>query len=99
MADAPHVRPLRAFARMIAAERGAAVPDPDPLDGGVEARLLLLLETPGPSIGRMAQRIGASARTPPATAAQPLLPRRSSPAITSSAARKGRPTASESPAG
>lgn len=52
MADAPHVRPLRAFARMIAAERGAAVPDPDPLDGGVEARLLLLLETPGPSIGR-----------------------------------------------
>ena len=52
MADAPHVRPLRAFARSIAAERGAEVPDPDPLDGGVEARLLLLLETPGPSIGR-----------------------------------------------
>jgi uracil-DNA glycosylase len=52
MADAPHVRPLRAFARMIAAERGVAVPDPDPLDGGVAARLLLLLETPGPSIGR-----------------------------------------------
>ncbi len=52
MADALHVQPLRAFARTIAAERGAAVPDPDPLDGGVEARLLLLLETPGPSIGR-----------------------------------------------
>ena len=52
MADAPHVRPLRAFAQTIAAERGAAVPDPDPLDGGVEARLLLLLETPGPSIGQ-----------------------------------------------
>lgn len=52
MADAPHVRPLRALAGTIAAERGAAVPDPDPLDGGVEARLLLLLETPGPSIGR-----------------------------------------------
>jgi len=52
MADAPHVWPLRAFARMISAERGAAVPDPDPLDGGVTARLLLLLETPGPSIGR-----------------------------------------------
>ncbi len=51
MADAPHVRPLRALAEKIAAERGAAVPDPDPLDGGVEARLLLLLETPGPSIG------------------------------------------------
>ncbi len=52
MADAPHVRPLRDLARRIAAERGAAVPDPDPLDGGIEARLLLLLETPGPSIGR-----------------------------------------------
>ncbi|BAU91583.1 uracil-DNA glycosylase [Methylorubrum populi] len=52
MADAAHVRPLRAFARRIAAERNADVPDPDPLDGGVDARLLLLLETPGPSIGR-----------------------------------------------
>ncbi|MFF8798480.1 MULTISPECIES: uracil-DNA glycosylase [unclassified Methylobacterium] len=52
MADAPHIRPLRLLAHRIAAERGAAVPDPDPLDGGVEARLLLLLETPGPSIGR-----------------------------------------------
>lgn len=26
------------------------MPDPDPLDGGVQARLLLLLETPGPAI-------------------------------------------------
>ncbi|GJE69334.1 uracil-DNA glycosylase [Methylorubrum podarium] len=52
MADAPHVRPLRSLAQRIAAESGAEVPDPDPLDGGVEARLLLLLETPGPSIGR-----------------------------------------------
>ena len=52
MADAPHIRPLRLLAQRIASERGAAVPGPDPLDGGVEARLLLLLETPGPSIGR-----------------------------------------------
>ncbi|MDV2983434.1 UNVERIFIED_CONTAM: uracil-DNA glycosylase [Methylobacteriaceae bacterium AG10] len=52
MADAPHVRPLRSLAQTIAAESGAEVPDPDPLDGGVEARLLLLLETPGPSVGR-----------------------------------------------
>ncbi len=50
--DGPHIAPLRALARRIAAERGAPVPDPDPLDGGVGARLLLLLETPGPSIGR-----------------------------------------------
>lgn len=26
------------------------MPDPDPIDGGIDARLLLLLETPGPSI-------------------------------------------------
>lgn len=50
--DADHVRPLRALARRIAAERGAPVPDPDPLDGGTQARLLLMLETPGPAIVR-----------------------------------------------
>lgn len=50
--EAPHIAPLRAMARTIAAERGAAVPDPDPLDGGIAARLLLLLETPGPAIFR-----------------------------------------------
>lgn len=43
-----HLAPIRALARRIAAERDAAVPEPDPLDGGVDARLLLLLETPGP---------------------------------------------------
>jgi len=48
--DSPHIAPIRALARRIAGAQGAEVPDPDPLDGGVEARLLLLLETPGPSI-------------------------------------------------
>ena len=52
MRAAPHVLPLRRLADAIAAERGAMVPDPDPRDGGVEARLLLLLETPGPAIVR-----------------------------------------------
>ncbi|GJD94131.1 uracil-DNA glycosylase [Methylobacterium iners] len=52
LADAPQIQPLRELARRIAAERGAPVPDPDPLDGGVAARLLLLLETPGPAIAR-----------------------------------------------
>ncbi|MGY2048125.1 uracil-DNA glycosylase [Methylobacterium sp. JK268] len=51
---APHLAPLRAFAARIAAEREAPVPEPDPLDGGVAARLLLLLETPGPATGRTA---------------------------------------------
>lgn len=50
--DAPHIRPLRALADAIAVERSATVPDPDPLDGGTNARLLLLLETPGPAIAR-----------------------------------------------
>ncbi|WP_132255085.1 uracil-DNA glycosylase [Methylobacterium segetis] len=48
----PHLAPLRDLARTIAAERQAPVPDPDPLDGGVGARLLLLLETPSPAIFR-----------------------------------------------
>lgn len=48
--DSPHLAPLRHLVAQIAAETGAAVPDPDPLDGGVQARLLLLLETPGPAI-------------------------------------------------
>lgn len=52
LADAPHILPLRRLADRIAAERGAPVPDPDPLDGGVRARTLLLLETPGPAIVR-----------------------------------------------
>jgi len=43
-----HLVLLRALARRIADERGAPVPEPDPLDGGAGARLLLLLETPGP---------------------------------------------------
>ena len=45
-ADAPHVAPLNALARQIAARHGAA-PLFDPRDGGITARLLLLLETPG----------------------------------------------------
>lgn len=49
---APHLAPLRVLAGRISRERGAPVPDPDPLDGGVRARLLLLLETPGPAIAR-----------------------------------------------
>jgi uracil-DNA glycosylase len=52
MVEAPHIAPIRALALRIAAERGAPVPDPDPLDGGVGARLLLLLETPGPMVLR-----------------------------------------------
>jgi hypothetical protein len=46
MLGEPHVAPLAAFADALR-DRGE-VPDADPLDGGVCARLLLLLEKPGP---------------------------------------------------
>lgn len=47
----PRMAPLLDLVARIRAERGHT-PFPDPLDGGAEARFLLLLETPGPSIGR-----------------------------------------------
>lgn len=48
LVDASHVRPLNAYARDLAKVHGD-VPFFDPLDGGVEARLLIMLETPGPT--------------------------------------------------
>lgn len=44
--DAPHMAALEAWRLRIAGDR--PVPHADPLDGGNDARLLLLLETPGP---------------------------------------------------
>ncbi len=49
--QAPAWESLRAFAAKLRAEHGPT-PDFDPADGGAAARVLLLLETPGPSIGR-----------------------------------------------
>ena len=49
MREARHIAPLRPFLEALRSEHGE-VPDPDPLDGGAEARLLLLLETPGPRV-------------------------------------------------
>ncbi len=49
--QAPAMAPLRDFAAGLRAAHGPT-PDFDPADGGVAARVLLLLETPGPSIGR-----------------------------------------------
>lgn len=45
--DGPAFAPLEAYCRSIAARFGPT-PHVDPLDGGVSATLLLLLETPGP---------------------------------------------------
>ena len=44
------MRPLARFAARLRADTGAHVPDADPLDGGADALVLILLETPGPSI-------------------------------------------------
>lgn len=49
LAGAAHLAALGPFLAGLRAHHGE-VPDPDPLDGGAEARLLLLLETPGPRI-------------------------------------------------
>ncbi len=47
---APHVAPIRALADRIRIATDRPVPEPDPLDGGTGARMLLLLETPGPRV-------------------------------------------------
>ena len=47
------MRPLARFAGQLRAETGKPVPDADPLDGGVEARLLLLLERPAAAVRRV----------------------------------------------
>lgn len=47
---APHMAPLARFIAGLRQATGQALPDADPADGGVRARLLLLLETPGPTM-------------------------------------------------
>ena len=46
----PHMRALAEYARRLNARGLGWVPDFDPLDGGVQARLLLVLEKPGPGM-------------------------------------------------
>jgi uracil-DNA glycosylase len=48
MLSAPHIAPLAAFAADLQLRLGGFVPDFDPLDGGIEASILFLLEKPGP---------------------------------------------------
>jgi hypothetical protein len=50
---APNVQPLREWAAELAARRGVTVPDFDPAEAGIEARVLFLHEVaPGPVIDR-----------------------------------------------
>ncbi|MFG6082157.1 uracil-DNA glycosylase [Paracoccus litorisediminis] len=48
MLDSPHILPLRDYALELRSEGRGFVPDLDPMDGGIEARFLFLLEKPGP---------------------------------------------------
>jgi hypothetical protein len=46
--DEPHVQPLMALVRGLRSRHPDGVPNVDPTDGGIRARALFLLETPGP---------------------------------------------------
>ena len=46
----PHIAPLAAYAATLRTRGGVQVPDFDPFDGGTLARMLFLLEKPGPAI-------------------------------------------------
>jgi hypothetical protein len=50
MLSKPHMAPLEAFTERLRSARGSseAIPSFDPLDGGCQARVLFLLEAPGP---------------------------------------------------
>jgi uracil-DNA glycosylase len=48
----PHIEPLTAFAARLRKSGVGEVPEFDPLDGGVNARVLFLFEKPGPMTAR-----------------------------------------------
>lgn len=48
MLDLPHIAPLARFAADLRERHNVEVPDFDPLDGGIHARMLFLKEKPGP---------------------------------------------------
>ena len=55
----PRVEALRDWARALERRRGVVVPQFDPADGGNEARVLLLLEAPGPMTNTSNTRPGS----------------------------------------
>ncbi len=56
MLGLPHIEPLARFATDLRSRLGVEVPDFDPMDGGIRARLLFLKEKPGPMTS--ASRLG-----------------------------------------
>ena len=65
--DDPHVAPLNALVRLWRG-RGRAVPWFDPDGGGTGARVLLLLESPGPATMALGERGFSSEDNPDPTA-------------------------------
>jgi hypothetical protein len=62
MLNLPHVAPLTAYAAALRERGSGQVPEFDPLDGGIEARVLFLFEKPGPMTsegGGTSRRIGS----------------------------------------
>jgi len=59
MLDLPHVAPLSAFAAQLRQRGSGEVPEFDPLDGGIDARVLFLFEKPGPMTARRGKRAGS----------------------------------------
>lgn len=44
----PHIAPLEVYRERLQKELSMGIPHFDPLDGGIDARMLIVLETPGP---------------------------------------------------
>src|ERR1035438_5895674 len=59
MLHLPHIAPLAEYAERLRMRGLGEVPDFDPLDGGVEARVLFLFEKPGPMTAEAGKRFGS----------------------------------------
>ncbi|CAM3303041.1 uracil-DNA glycosylase [Paracoccus nototheniae] len=55
MLNLPHIAPLRDYAAELRAQDHGTVPEFDPMDGGTTARLLFLMEKPGPMTDDLSQ--------------------------------------------
>jgi hypothetical protein len=74
--EEPHILPLTNYVRALRARDDREYPYFDPADGGVEARLLLLFEKPGPmTVQKGRQKMGEVLATPPMPKDSKGLPR------------------------
>jgi hypothetical protein len=59
MLDLPHVARLTAYAAKLRERGSVEVPEFDPLDGGIDAKVLFLFEKPGPMTAEGGKRTGS----------------------------------------